>query len=59
MVYKLMIRRRGRYECCDSKNADIHIFEDLSIKVYLPPNWSCSFKDIKHFSYNIEMRNKI
>ena len=58
MGYKLMVRRRGYYECCDTKNADIHIRDDCSIKVYLPPNWSCRFKDIKHFSYNNKMKTK-
>ena len=58
MGYKLMVRRRGIYECCDTKNADIDIREDYSIKVYLPLNWSCRFKNIKQFSYNIKMRSK-
>ena len=59
MGYKLMVRRRGYYECCDTKNADVHIFKDGSITVYLPPNWSCRFKNIKQFSYNIKIRDKI
>ena len=55
MGYKLCIRRRNIYERCDKHNADFHKFDDGIIKCYLPPAWSCSFKDMKQLSYNIRL----
>lgn len=56
MGYKLAIRRRNGYECCDKRNSDFHKFDDGSIKCYLPPAWSCSFRDMKQLSYNMRLR---
>ena len=55
MGYKLAIRRRNTYELCTKKCADFHKFDDGSIKCYLPPAWSCSFKNMKQLSYNIRL----
>ncbi len=53
MGYKLAIKRYNQYELCTKKCADFHMFDDYSIKCYLPPAWSCRFKNMKELSYNI------
>lgn len=51
--YVIFVRRRNIFEpieCCNS----IFISKNR-VQILLPPAWSCSFKDIKLFSYNIKI----
>jgi len=62
MGYFLEVKRYNSYEPCDTKNASIKIRDkeynwknNHMIYVALPPDWSCTFKDVRHLSYNIRL----
>lgn len=53
---KFLIKRWNQYEPIDSNNCNLFFEDDGSIYIQLPPAWSCGFKNIKMFSYNIKIK---
>ena len=51
------VKRWGYWELALA--SEIYTFKDNSrIHIPLPPAWSCSFKDIKTFSYNVRIKEE-